>query len=199
MKLIYLFPRPETPHLNLSLALGSELTADSRCYIQATIQRSDSDSHDSPCILSWDQNDFFAAVLVFQHSSKGLRKIEIPIPKDQASNPTLQTPFTVDGYNPSLRELPPGGSERFMMTMPTRFRELIKEGEEYDLVGPGGEIALWDWGTKKEFVGRELGVKEPRICLPAARVTVGFGKFGQARKEKEERGSPEPIGEGERM
>ncbi|KAL5327672.1 hypothetical protein ACEPPN_005373 [Leptodophora sp. 'Broadleaf-Isolate-01'] len=193
--------KPETPHLKLELTLGRELTAESRCYVLVTIHRAGSDSHDSPCILSWDQNDAIAALLLFQHTSDGLRKIEIASETENPTSktPALQTSFKVNGSNPSLRELAPGGKERFMMTMPKRFRDVLVEGEKYELVWPGGEIVIWDWGTKKEYLGMELGRKMPKTCLPATRVTIAFNKFGQGATEEKKRGSPPPIAEGERI
>ncbi|KAG4435771.1 hypothetical protein IFR05_008745 [Cadophora sp. M221] len=199
-----LFPekniKPETPHLKLELALGRELTAGSRCYVLVTIHRAGSDSHNSPCILSWDQNDAAADLLLFQHTPDGLRQVEIAgeEPSSQIPSP-LQTPFQVDGSNPSLRELAPGGKERFMMTMPRIFRDVLAEGEKYELVWPGSEIGIWDWGTKKEFLGRELGNKIPRICLPAAKVMLEFNKFGQGAREEKTGRVPPPIGVEERI
>lgn len=84
-----------------------------------------------------------------------------------------------------------------MMTMPKHFRDVLVNGEKYELLWPGGEIALWDWGTKMEFVGKELE-RRPGIYLPATKVTLEFDKFGPA-KGKEERGSPPPLAESERV
>lgn len=84
-----------------------------------------------------------------------------------------------------------------MLTMPKGFRDKLVAGRKYELIWPGGEIALWDWGTKKECWGRELNRKEPMICLPATSATIEFNKFGPERKENE--GSPPPIAASERM
>jgi hypothetical protein len=184
--------RPETPHLKLELALGSKLTEDSGCHVLATIHRA-GDSHEEPCIFRWGRHDATAAFLLFHHTPDGLRKIEIASEPPSAA---LQAPVVVDGWGISVRELAPGGRVRSMITLPKRYRTELVSGEKYELVWPGGEIAIWDWGTEKQHIGREVGMKSPKICLPAARATLEFNKFGQAT---EGRGSPPPISASERM
>jgi hypothetical protein len=83
-----------------------------------------------------------------------------------------------------------------MATMLDRYRKELVKGSKYELVWPGGEFALWDWGTIKQHLGQELGAKSSKIILPAAQVTLEFDKFCQAEKR---RGSPPPIAPSERM
>jgi hypothetical protein len=159
-----------------------------------TIQRT-RDSHEEPCIFNWSAHDDGygpSGFLLFRHTANGLRKIDI----DGDSFAAPQTPFLVDGWNQSLWELAPEGRVRFMATLPSRYRKELVMGAKYELVWPGGEIAIWDWGTTKQHLNQELGAKSPKICLPGARVTLEFDKFGQAEEQQD---SPPPIAPSERM
>ncbi|KAH7124361.1 hypothetical protein EDB81DRAFT_219674 [Dactylonectria macrodidyma] len=185
---------PNTPHVSLELALGQILTENSDCNVLVTLRRSNDSNEGKPCILSWSQYDAAAAFMLFHHTpnNNGLRKIDIE--GDPAAAP--QAPLIVGGWNGSLRELTPGGSVRFMATLPKRYRRELVSGEKYELVWPGGEIAIWDWGSKEQHSGQRLDEKVPKICLPAARVTLEFNKFGL---DAEAQGSPSPIAASERM
>ncbi|KAH7142149.1 hypothetical protein EDB81DRAFT_760974 [Dactylonectria macrodidyma] len=179
--------------VGIELALGAKLTEKSDCHMLVTIQRSD--SHNEPCIFSWSQHDnygVFAGFLLFRHTERGLIKIEI----DDDLPPAPEIPFLVDGWNSTLRELAPGGRTRFMASMPKKYRKELVAGSQYQLVWPGGEFGLWDWGTIKQHMGQDLSVKSSKIYLPRAQVTLEFDKFGQA---KERQSSPPPITASERM
>lgn len=106
-----------------------------------------------------------------------------------------QMPFIVDGFR-STWEVAPEGNVKFMPGLSKRYRKELKTGAKYELVWPGGEIAIWDWGTINQYLGHELGIKSPKICLPAARVTLEFTEPG---KEEERQDSPPQISPSERM
>lgn len=174
--------------------MGSKLTEDSSCDVLVTIRRI-RDSHEEPCIFRWRVHDDGygpSGFLLLRHMANGLRKIDIEGHAFAAS----QAPLLVDGWNLALRELAPGGMVQFMVTLPHRYRKELVMGAKYELVWPGGEIAIWDWGTIKQHLNQELGAKSPKICLPGARVTLEFDKFGE---DEERQGSPPPIAPSERM
>ncbi|CAM1501516.1 Fc.00g035000.m01.CDS01 [Cosmosporella sp. VM-42] len=183
----------DTPQLSIELALGAKLTENSYCHVLVTIQRRD--SYNKPCIFSWSQRDsygVFAGFLLFRHTEGGLLKIEID--DDLPRVPDVS--FLVDGWKRALLELAPGGRTRFMATMPKRYRKELVTGSRYELVWPGDEFGLWDWGTIEEHIGQDLSVKSSKIYLPRAQATLEFGKFGRAT---ERQGSPPPITPSERI
>jgi hypothetical protein len=176
------------------LELGTKLTEDSRCNVLVTFQRT-RDSREEPCIFSWSEsNDGYgpSGFLLFRHTANGLRKIDI----DDDTEAVSQTSSLVDGWNRSLWEVAAEGRVRLMATLPTRYRKELVAGAKYELVWPGSEVAIWDWGTQRQHMGQELGTKSSKICLPAARCTLEFDKFGI---EGERQGSPPPISPSERM
>jgi hypothetical protein len=80
----------------------------------------------------------------------------------------------VDGYNNGLEELRPGEARRFVKILPDNLHKALIPGERYRLIWPGEEIFMWDWGTKRDWVGKELKSqaaresKLPRLILPAS-------------------------------
>ncbi|KFY31521.1 hypothetical protein V493_01029 [Pseudogymnoascus sp. VKM F-4281 (FW-2241)] len=168
---------PDTPHLRMELALKPDLTEDSDCNLNVTIQRT-RDMHEEQCIFHWNGREDGCGplgFLLFRHTENGLRKINIDM--DSHLSKPLQTPFVVDGFNYTF-EVAPEGNVGFLITLPKRYRKELKTGAKYELVWPGGEIAIWDWGTINQYLGHELGIKSPKICLPAARVTLEFTEPG---------------------
>lgn len=175
--------------------MGTRLTEDSGCDILVTIRRT-RDMHEEPCIFNWSgYNDGCGPLgyLLFRHTENGLRKIDIDMNSNLFDPP--QMPFIVDGFR-STWEVAPEDNVKFMPGLSKRYRKELKVGAKYELVWPGGEIAIWDWGTIKQHIGQELGIKSPKICLPAARVTLEFTEVG---KEEERHDSPPPISPSERM
>ena len=78
-----------------------------------------------------------------------------------------------DGYNDGLEQLRPGSSQRAVPTLPENYHKVLVPGQRYRLIWPGEEISMWDWGTKRDYVGKELNSqairesKLPRLILPA--------------------------------
>jgi hypothetical protein len=131
-------------------------------------------------------------LLLFRHTPEGLRKI------DTDNNPFAapRAPLLVHVWANSLREVAPGEEIDSTSILPRKHRAKMVEGEKYELLWPGGEISIWDWGTKKDHWGQGLNVKSPNICLPAVRATLEFDKFSPA---VERQSSLPPIAESERM
>lgn len=180
----------------MELQLGAKLTEDSKCHILVKIHRI-RDMHEYPCVFNWSSsNDGCGPLgfLLFRHTENGLRKIDIDMDSNLFNPP--QRPFVVNGCNGDTWEMAPESNVKFMATLSKRYRKELQMGVKYELVWPGGEVAIWDWGTMKQHMGQELGAKSPRICLPAAQVTLEFNKFGN---ENQRQGSPPPIAPSERM
>lgn len=161
--------RSDTPGVVLKLEASHKLWKDSSYSILFTLERIQ-DGHDEPCIFVWSlTTDGFRPwgfVLLHHTADGGLEKIDIC---DKVL--ALETPdvLFIDGYHSHggiLRELPPAGSDIFMASLDEHYQKLLVPGERYELIWPGGEIALWDWGTIKEHAGQVLRPKPHRLVLP---------------------------------
>lgn len=75
-------------------------------------------------------------------------------------------PMLVNGWNQGLWELGPEGSVTFQTALPARYQKLLRAGETYTLLWPGGEVALWEYGTIREHIGRELDDRPAPLILP---------------------------------
>ncbi|KAJ4287048.1 hypothetical protein N0V88_007813 [Collariella sp. IMI 366227] len=62
----------------------------------------------------------------------------------------------INGTNQYLWELPPGSEGRLAVNLPEHYNHAMAAGETYTLLFPGVEVAMWDWGTIGEHLGREL-------------------------------------------
>jgi hypothetical protein len=89
----------------------------------------------------------------------------------------------------SLWELPPGGSVRLVAKLPESYYRALKAGETYTLLYPGGEVAIWEWGTIQENLGRELKARrlmseEKKKLLPSLVMPGGARISFTARAEE---------------
>ncbi|KAH7380165.1 hypothetical protein BKA66DRAFT_442479 [Pyrenochaeta sp. MPI-SDFR-AT-0127] len=75
-------------------------------------------------------------------------------------------PLLVNGWNQGLWELGAEETVTFQTAVPARYQKLLKAGETYTLLWPGGEVALWEKGTVREHIGRELDDKPTPLILP---------------------------------
>ncbi len=75
-----------------------------------------------------------------------------------------------------LWELPPGGEGRSSMILPEHYCHAMQAGETYTLLYPGGEMVMWDWGTRLEHLDKELKARhrlEDDEMRPALMVSGG--------------------------
>mgnify|MGYP001585218931 CR=1 FL=1 len=175
--------RPGTPHVVIELSLNDKLTEDSDCVVSAKIRRS-RDDYEEPCVIYWNPEPFSfgpAAFLLFRHTASGLQKIDI----NNELSGMLEPPLMLEGFRYSVWELAAGRRAgeglAFGATLAERYRREMVVGK-YELVWPGVEIALWDWGTKKQHLGQELGPKSPKIWVPAARITLEVEEEEEVRR-----------------
>jgi hypothetical protein len=75
-------------------------------------------------------------------------------------------PLLVNGWNHDLWELTPDRPVKFLKSLPARYQKLLKAGETYTLLWPGGEIALWEEGGVRDHIGRELHDRSDPLILP---------------------------------
>ena len=135
--------------------------------ILITLTRSH-DGHGQPCIFYWSgSRDGFASdgfLLLHRTADNQLEKIEV----SSHDGPRLQTPIKdeVSPWDHNIRELAPGGSDRFYQKIPQRYRDALVPGERYELVWAGGEVCWWDWGTIKQHDGQARDSKPPPLIMP---------------------------------
>lgn len=182
--------RPDTPHIVVELEPGGpKLTEDTECCVLVTLRRV-RDEHEGSCMFQWHPfSNGFAPLrfVLLRHTANGFQKIDI----EGEPHPEPEKPIGL--HKPTLRVLAPESKVRIMESLTHAYRKELVLGEKYELVWPGGEIALWDWGTPNQYPGRELHPKSPKICLPGARITLEVGE------KEERRGSPEPIDPSKRV
>ncbi|KAK4076687.1 CAZyme family GH71 [Trichoderma aggressivum f. europaeum] len=176
------------PQLALGVHASPRLSLTLPYDLEFTLRRID-DNTSRPCIVRWSPGveAFSAAGLeLWRHTSRAndgsdsLVRVEVDYSggaKLAVASPRL----LVQGWDPFLWELWPGGHVRFTAPLHERYHKGLVEGERYDLVWPGGEIAMWDWGTKHEHVGLELRVdaSQPPLRVPA-RCRVSFTAAAEA-------------------
>jgi hypothetical protein len=143
--------------------------------IELTLKRAE-DGHSSPCIFHWSPNihGFLATGFILLHITAAsiVERVEIDhtgllkLPEEVA-------PLVVGSGNHFLWELAPGCETTFVATLPERYQRVLVPGDKYQLVWPGGEIDVWDWGTIHEHANQELRPRstddnphKPRLILP---------------------------------
>ncbi|CAG8416416.1 unnamed protein product [Penicillium salamii] len=153
-----------TPVLSIEIAPSVTHSIDDPLGFIVTVHREE-DGIKKPCIFRWDvYHDAWgpSGFLLFQHTLEGLKKIEGnhgPLPPE-----TLE--YTQNDL--CFEELLPGHCLRRNIGNLTPFRDQLVAGEKYELLWPGAEYALWDWGTLREHIGHKVGVVPgvPRAIIP---------------------------------
>lgn len=79
------------------------------------------------------------------------------------------------------------------------FHDQLVVGEKYELLWPGAEYALWDWGTLREHIGHKVGVDMgvPRAIIPGGACS-SLTVIQEAELFKRNP-APSPIGKSARM
>lgn len=222
---------PGTPHLTLQMTGSPKLSLNEPYHFRFIIRRSENDGIDRPCVVFWSSDSATLGssglVLLHHNAAGGLD----PVPVDHAGVVDATDPvdsLVVQGWERFLWELKPGSQGDTYHPLPERFHEAMRAGETYTLLYPGHEILIWEWGTKKELLGREMKKHVPAVAtregspnpvIPggptltfkaveedkprpneATRLEkVGFDKANWKEASRRKReGSPPPMGEEER-
>ncbi|KAK2763257.1 hypothetical protein FQN54_009893 [Arachnomyces sp. PD_36] len=161
----------EAPHFSLSLQARNKLsiadTFDPRNGILFTLHR-EQDSSAQPCIPKWQAGeDGFASpgFILLHHAADGEVK-KLDLVKDDLHLATTSQIVVPQSGGPYINEVQPGASISIKSSLPKVYREKLIPGERYELLWPGMEIDLWDWGSISQHVGRELKPRQPKIILP---------------------------------
>ncbi|KAF2743860.1 hypothetical protein M011DRAFT_528815 [Sporormia fimetaria CBS 119925] len=184
-------PNPGTPKLVLEMkpsrTIDSTLSLTLPYSIDFTIHRAD-DNDKRPMVLSWIPflEAFVDSQLILLHITEhGPEKVEVPpLPVVRVRE---QDRIEIHSHTPYLWELSPGDEARTRGSLTGNYQRLMEPGEKYELLWPGAEISMWDWGSKKEHFGQELRVKHLRDDpLPALFLLPGTTPISFTAKEERE-------------
>lgn len=148
------------PHLSLTLPYR----------IEFALCRAKKDGSDRPCIVRWSPaiDGFSPAgfVLLHEETAAGGFKTHA-VDQTGFLEPPEEDSIAVDyGRDNFLWELAPGAEVRFAANLPARYYAALRDGEAYTLLYPGGEVAMWDYGTIQEHLGRAMKARHPTIMIP---------------------------------
>ncbi|KAF3920102.1 hypothetical protein AA313_de0201430 [Arthrobotrys entomopaga] len=153
--------KSDVPHLSLAMKADPWLSTTLPYYIDVAIRREDSD--DRSCIFRWSPHiDGFSTpgFQILHHGTDGsTKKIEV----DHSGLMEKDETLLVNGRNQFLWELKPGAEINLKTTLPENYHRCLMPGNRYEVVWPGAKIALWDWGTIRDHLNKEL---KPRSLLP---------------------------------
>lgn len=147
--------------------------------VEFTLRRIDDreqqgDGQGRPCIVRWSPgvDGFSAAGLeLWRHTSSENGDSLVRVDTDHKGSVVQASPcLVVYSWDRFLREFQPGEKVHFTAPLPDRYYRKLVEGEHYDLVWPGGEVAIWNWGTIREHEDQELRANDPSrpvLCVPA--------------------------------
>ncbi|CAG8054637.1 unnamed protein product [Penicillium nalgiovense] len=153
------------------------------------------DGSNKPCIFRWSLSaDAWgpSGFMLFQHTADGLKKVE------GKHRPPPPETLELTGRDVEFEELLPGQCiKRNLCDLPPFWDQLV-EGVKYELLWPGAEYALWDWGTFREHLGQEIGTNLglPRVIIPGgARCTLAVIESHVFPRTP----SPSPVRKSERI
>ena len=131
------------------------------------LRRDDTDPRS--CIFYW--SPYAPAVpaaqfILFRHTPDGLERIEVG--KGLWEAPDM---LSIARLGQGLFELEPNGSSRYLLELGVQYRDALRPGERYELLWPGGESFLWDWGYIQGHLGVELRRREPCLFIPGCHIS----------------------------
>jgi hypothetical protein len=153
---------------------GTALSVTLPYTISLTLRRSD--SRTKPLIFRWPQAYNFrrSRFVIIHESTSGFVRLEVPeMYTDKTSLDDVEQLEV--GHQNCLWELPSAGEVGYGVDLTDNYQKLLIPGEKYHLFWPGGEIDMWEWGTKTEWTGKQLRVRSTenklsRLLLPASNV-----------------------------
>ncbi|OQE22851.1 hypothetical protein PENFLA_c012G05203 [Penicillium flavigenum] len=162
-------PISNTPVLCLEIAPSLTVSLTEPLGILAVVRREE-DGSNKPCIFHWSvSSDVWgpSGYILFQHTVNGLKKV---------GKHRLPPPETLElrQRDAEFEELLPGQCLKGNLRDISPFWDQLVAGEKYELLWPGAEYALWDWGTFREHVGQQIGTNLglPRAVIPGGVCTT---------------------------
>ena len=166
------------PHLRLEMEASTWLSTTLPYYITVMMKRDEEPGTSEPCIFYWNPDEHGLGPSGFelwrQATAGGPESIELEHPP-RLNEKTHPGSIVVNGWNDFLWELSPGRYTRFLITLPERYQKALVVGEIYELLWPGGKIAIWAEGSIRDNLKQELRAsdKGDRLILPG-RPSVSF-------------------------
>ena len=169
--------RQEGPQIRLEMEFfhaTSEVSITSPIQIKLTLQRA-KDPFEHSCTFVWNAFKAWTRSQFVLLHQKGdvLEQVDVSPEIIRKELHEEENIMKVNGWNYGLEQLRPGGSEVSVHTLPDHYQKALIPGQIYQLFWPGDEIWMWDWGTKRDHVGKELKSqalresKLPSLILPA--------------------------------
>ncbi|KAK4041153.1 hypothetical protein C8A01DRAFT_45595 [Parachaetomium inaequale] len=175
--------RPATPRLFLQVTARRQLTLTLPYVVDFTIRRAKKDGSDRPCIFRWHPLlDSFSSqsFIVLHHTATGdgvepcavdhTKSVRPPLPKEKSIS------MDRNSWDDHLWELLPGGEGHGSVNFPEHYYQAMRAGETYTLLYPGGEVAMWDWGTRLEHFDKQPKARyrlDNEEMLPALMIPGG--------------------------
>lgn len=80
---------------------------------------------------------------------------------------------TVTGWNQELQELSVGSEIKMLYNLPVHYHRQLKARGAYQLLWPGSEIDMWEWGSLSENVSKQVSTRshnshQIRLNVPAS-------------------------------
>jgi len=158
---------PGTPRLFLQVtSTRRQLSLTLPYVVNFTIRRAKNDGSDRPCVFRWHPLfDGFSnqGFILLQHIATGHDVKPCAVDNTKSVRP-LEDSIMLDGSggNEYLWELLPGGVVHGSVNLPEHYYRAMQAGQTYTLLYPGGEVAMWDWATRLEYLDKNLNGR-PRL------------------------------------
>lgn len=144
-----------------------------------TTVRASDDAHKRPITYMWSAWGSMAKgrfVLLHETGSGELEPIEVSMLGGLVDEMYGEDEAEVSASDSEVREGFPGQQSAPVAHLMANYQTKLVPGETYHLVWPGGEIELWEWGTRHELRSKSLklrrrrdrGVDTPALMLPPA-------------------------------
>ncbi|KAK4118577.1 hypothetical protein N657DRAFT_583394 [Parathielavia appendiculata] len=159
-----IFARPATPRLFLQATARPRLSLTLPYVVDFTIRRAKKDGSIRPCIFRWHPlYDGFShqGLILLHHTATGDGVEPCAVDHTKFARPPKDGSIATDGSSGHgyLWELLPGGEGHASVNLPEHYYQAMQAGEAYTLLYPGGEVALWDCGTRSVFLDKQLKVR----------------------------------------
>ncbi|KAF2844698.1 hypothetical protein T440DRAFT_435985, partial [Plenodomus tracheiphilus IPT5] len=156
---------PDLPQLRLELSACKRLSLTLPYHISFTFEH-EGGHEGKPLIFEWSTAAHglrMPGLVLLHHTAVGFESIAVDHPERLDLH--RHGPILVNGWNENLWELGPKGSFTLMTSLPERYQKILATNETYTLLWPGANIALWEYGTVREHMGRELYDKDQPLLL----------------------------------
>lgn len=133
---------------------GAQLCITMPYRINFTILRPRDDSHRKPVTYRWSAWESMAKGrfrLLHELASGELEPIEVSKLGGLVDSMYEEEEEETSVTESAVEEAGPGDHPRRLCTLTANYQTKMTPGEKYHLIWPGGEIDLWQWGSKEQL------------------------------------------------